>query len=397
MLRRGHYCRTVGETGVAGRGPARLWALLPAAGAAVSVVGLLLTLALGSFILRWGVPPVSAFAPLGAAGDTAFAIRVVELPEKVDRSVLGNLNTLLKGIPETGGAVVVRVARAATLANDPTTLTDLDSIFRRRAVLAVQAVSSQAVSLAGPATGGPADLGTAGSLLLAIADHRFADWDQARGALSHNHGLALSCVKECQEQVAGTPAERTAGMYTTSGDSFFLAVVLGRVSQVETLGSLADPAQPSASPFPTAQSPVTPPGSPPAQPHSVLSSILSTLAYVLVAGVMLVLGFAIGRRRGDHAGEEPASDADSMDGGRAQSRPVSPVAPPNIAVSQLGTVHSAFGPQGYVAVDGGLYRARWMGGPDAPRPRVGSQVVLRTHEVDGLQAWLAQGRSGPRP
>ncbi|WP_239334837.1 hypothetical protein [Frankia sp. CiP3] len=371
--------------------------LLPATGAAVSVVGLLLTLALGSFVVRWGVPPVSAFAPLGAAGDTTFAIRVVELPEKVDRSVLGNLNTLLKGIPETGGAVVVRVARAATLANDPNALTDLDSIFRRRAVLAVQAVSSQAVSLAGPATGGPPDLGTAGSLLLAVAGHRFADWDEARAALSHNHGLAPSCAKECQDQVAGTPAERTAGMYTTSDDSFFLAVVLGRAAQVETLGNLTDPAQPSASPSPTAQPTVTPAGSPPAQPHSVLSSILSTLAYVLVACAMLLLGFAIGRRRRGHAGEESASDADSMDGGRTQSRPVSPVAPPNIAVSQLGTVHSAFGPQGYVAVDGGLYRARWMGGPDAPRPRVGSQVVLRMHEVDGLQAWPAQGRSGPRP
>jgi hypothetical protein len=121
---------------------------------------------------------------------------------------------------------------------------------------------------------------------------------------------------------------------------------------------------------------------------------------MIVMSMVFALGVFIYSRRQqkDYVEEDVTGDPDSMLGGRNTPRPpVSPVAPPNIAVGHLGTVHSVFAPQGYVAVDGGLYRARWIGGAGIPRPGIGSQVLVKTHPTDGLQARPAHGHSGQRP
>ncbi len=384
--------------GVAVLPPRRLRAPLPATGTIAIVLGLATGLVLGSAIAgptvdRWGLPPASALTPAATptpGGDSAFVIRVVELPATVDRAVLGNLNRLLKDIPATGGAVVVRVTGPSALPDDRRDLTDLDSIFNRRAMLAVEvALPAQ------PTPAGSPDLGTAGSLLLAIADHRFADPDESRAALSRNSRSAAPCAKECQKQVEGTATEHDAGMYATNDDVFLLAARPGQGSRVQTLGNLANPAPPTED-----------------QP------ILPTWAYVMIAVVILAFGAVVlrgrrlplpvglrRRRRNGDAGDQSAGAARSagvasgpigVTGGRAEPRPVSRVAAPNVALGPVGTVHSAFDPQGYVAVDGGLYRATWMGGPGSPRPRVGNQVLLRMDEVDGLQAWPPQDHSGVR-
>ncbi|WP_131765899.1 hypothetical protein [Candidatus Protofrankia californiensis] len=339
------------------------------------------------------VPLVSAL-PVAAAStpgqESTFPLRVMELPEKVDQATLSNLDSLLKGIPDSGGAVVARVTGTSTLVGDRGAPTVLDSIFDRRAKLAVQvALRSRSKAGAQP------DLGTAGSLLLAVADHRFAAADEARAALSRNSEQKAPCSKQCQEQVAGTETERASGMYATNSDPFFLDVMLKRALLVDASAVPADLTPPPVEP------------SPPGQDDSTVPS----WAYVVIVVVLLGLGVAVFGKRDSPAadwwrgllrkGEDSEEDeddggADDEDGERIDSRPASPVAPPNVSVSPLGIVHSPFDPQGYVAVDGGLYRATWMG-PGSGRPRVGDQVRLRMHEVDGLQAWPAQGRFGLRP
>ncbi len=362
------------------RRPVRLCAPLPATGTIVIVLGLVTGLFLGPVIGRWGLAPASALTPAGTSSSSdgsTFVIRVVDLPAKVDQPVLKNLSRLLEGIPASGGAVVVRVISPAILSDDHGKLADLDSIFRRRAMLAVEiALPAQS------APGDSPDLGTAGSLLLAIADHRFADTDEARAALSKNRGSGeFPCEKDCQARAKGTDQESASGMYATNGDLFLLAARPGQGSRVEMLGSLADPASATQD-----------------------RPILSTWAYALIAAVIIAISAVVlrrrrllvwlrGRRRDVDAGDQSASGANR---GRTEQRPVSPVAPPNVALGPVGTVHSAFDPQGYVAVDGGLYRATWMGGPGSPRPRVGAQVQLRMDEVDGLQAWPPQDHSGVR-
>ncbi len=381
---RGDHHRPVTDTGsVPARRPVLLRVpiriLLPVTGAIAIIMGLVTP---GSTLPLVSVLPATATSTPGQ--EPAFSLRIMELPERVDRAVLSNLDGLLNGIPDSGGAVVARVTRASTLVDDHGDPTALDSIFDHRAKLAVQ------VALPSPSgAGAQPDLGTAGSLLLAMADHRFADADEARAALSRNNGnngQKAFCKKQCQEQVTGTPAERASGMYTTNSDPFFLDVMLKRALLVDASAAPTD---------------LIPPAGPSSPGHD--DSLLPTWAYVVIVVVLLGLGVAAFRRRDllrrSEDGRDGEGDADGADDegvGRTDARPVSPVSPPNVAVSPLGTVHSPFDPQGYVAVDGGLYRATWIG-PGSSRPRVGDQVRLRMHEMDGLQAWPAQGRSGLRP
>ncbi|KLL09571.1 hypothetical protein BL254_19165 [Protofrankia sp. BMG5.30] len=334
------------------------------------------------------VSPLSA-SPAAAAPASGqqpvFVVRVMELPPQVDRAVLETLNSLLNGITDGDGVVVARVTGASTLLGGQGESAVLDAIFDHRAKLAVQ-VALPERSRAGERP----DLGTAGSVLLAVAGHRFADADAARAALARNSGAGgqqTPCGRQCQEQVAGTEAERASGVYTTNTDPFLLDVVLRRALQVDTSAVPAGLASTAEQPPPSGQG----------------GSGRSFWVYALIVIVLLGLGAAVLRRRGLLGrGDDGADDdndvgedngRDDEGGGYGGARPVSPVAQPNVAVGPLGIVHSVFGPQGYVAVDGGLYRATWKG-PGSSRPRVGDQVRLTTHEVDGLQAWPPYGRSG---
>ncbi|WP_250290484.1 hypothetical protein [Frankia sp. CiP1_Cm_nod1] len=386
-----------------GRLRARAW--LPAAAAAVVIVGLAAVTAV--------VPPLSGWPAVAAPVSDqrpVFQVRVMELPAQVDRTVLDNLNSLLNGVPDGDGAVVVRVTGAAGLAGDQDRPAALDTIFDRRDRLVVQVALPDRSR-----TGAQPDLGTAGSLLLAVAGHRFADADSARAAFARNDsggGQQAPCKKQCREQVAGTGTERESRMYATNTDPFVLDVTLRRVLQVDS----------SSTPF-------TGPG------DSLLSerddSGRSFWFYVLIVAVPLGLVAVLWRRglssrKGGGADNGPTTaaprrhgppsaaqqwlvrwrrllgreddgagggdnDEDDEDDGYGGRRPLSPVAQPNVGIGSFGVVHSAFDPQGYVEVDGGLYRATWKGGPGASRPRVGDQVLLRTHRVDGLQAWPPHG------
>ncbi len=371
-------------------GRLRLQTLLSVAAATV-IVGLAVVVPV--------VSPLSA-SPAAAASASGqqpvFVVRVMELPPQVDRAVLETLNSLLNGIMDGDGVVVARVTGASTLIGGQGESAVLDAIFDHRAKLAVQ-VALPERSRAGERP----DLGTAGSVLLAVAGHRFADADAARAALARNSGAGgqqTPCGRQCQEQVAGTEAERASGVYATNTDPFLLDVVLRRALQVDT----------SAVPSGLASTAEQPP------PSGQGGSGRSFWVYALIVIVLLGLGAAVLRRRGllgrgdDGAGDDNDVDEDNGrddngrndnggrdggGGGYGGARPVSPVAQPNIAVGPLGIIHSAFGPQGYVAVDGGLYRATWKGSGSS-RPRVGDQVRLTTHEVDGLQAWPPYGRPG---
>jgi hypothetical protein len=306
----------------------------------------------------------AAASPVASPG-AARVIEVVQLPLAVDRRVLLDLRDLLS---HPGHVVVVEVLAPTTLGNDA---------IGELTAMAASSPGSSLVVWMGDQRGG----GSAGALLFALASVRVGE----PGAASAAHRQSAAAVAALGSRCNGRCAQ----------------VVHLRLAR---RGSF-QPAYPTLSGFLAAQ---------PAQVRVVPLGVLGSTAFsrngapssgrssawVIVLVVLLAVGATVGwylALRGKHLPPRlfraRRNNVPAQLNSRAAERRPSPVrartAPrgtgplvPAVAVTAHPSVHQGrvrteLHPQGYVELDGCLYRATWTGS-EGRGPRPGEPVRVTT-------------------
>jgi hypothetical protein len=329
-----------------------------------------------SGVLGVAMPAVAMPAAANPSASTGIGrvVQVVQLPPTVDRRALLDLGNLLS---HPGHVVVVEVLAPATLQNAPGP--ELTGI-------ADPAPGSFLVVSLDYLGGG----GTAGALLFELASVRVAEPAAAAAAERQSAvtlaALGTHCQGRCDQAIRRQVTIASHRTYPTL--AAFLAAQPSRVRVVPAgvLGPTAVKGSPAAR-GPTASPRGTPMWG---------TGLVGALAVAAVAGWYLALRRKLTpssppRRRDNRTTKpspRPQPGRPLVRTGTAARRAGPPIPALVAAASSAahdGRVRTELHPQGYVELDGCLYRATWIG-PGTPGPGPGESVRVTTDRTHGLVA-----------
>jgi hypothetical protein len=313
-------------------------------------------------------------ASMAASSESVRVVQVVQLPPRLDRTVVLNLQHRLDAVGPQG-AVVVEVLTPATL--------DDRAVAGLAGIAGARAHGSLVVWLEDQRGGGPG-----GALLFALASVRLA----YPGAAAAAHRVATAiptlgpgCQGRCAQVVHSRLASPSQAAYPT-----LTAYIAAQHVRPQIAGVL---------------------GSPPGNPASSGGFPLSGIALIVILAIGAAIGWYLalrGKKRPpaslpERVNRPSGSHVQSPEGPGPTGRdPVARPArldPPTPAVTgqaapHEGWVRTELHPQGYIELGGCLYRVTWAGPPEL-RPEMGELVQVARDRAHGLVAFPAANSGGP--
>jgi hypothetical protein len=325
-----------------------------------------------------------AVPTMAVSAESVSVVHVVQLPPRLDRRVLLDLQYQLDAAGPRG-AVVVEVLAPATL--------DDHVVGQLAGIASARAHGSLVVWLEDQGGGGPG-----GALLYGLAPGRLAE--PAAAAAAHQQfiktvaALETSCQGRCAQLVHSRPASAFQATYPTLTAFVAAQPVRPRVTPAGVLGNTPGALASTAS------------------SSSSGGFFLGGIALI----VILALGAAVGwylalrgkkrpppasrRRRVNLPSEshvQPPERGRPTGGTPAARNARSVVATPAVTAHPSpheGCVRTELHPQGYIELGGCLYRVTWAGPPER-RPELGELVQVAQDRAHGLVAFPVANSAGP--